>query len=68
MAGEWYLNIFKQLFISSFITTTVWFNPSPPLKKKKILLRGITVVPREIKDNCYAKGKIWGKQGALWSW
>ena len=67
MAGEWYLNIFKQLFISSFIATTVWFNPSPPLKKK-ILLRGITVVPREIKDNCYAKGKIWGKQGALWSW
>ena len=35
MAGEWYLNIFKQLFISSFIATTVWFNPSPPLKKKK---------------------------------
>ena len=68
MAGEWYLNIFKQLFISSFITTTVWFNPPPPRLKKKFLLRGITVVPREIKDNCYAKGKIWGKQGALWSW
>ena len=35
MACEWYLKIFKQLFILSFIATTVWFNPPPPPPQKK---------------------------------
>ena len=44
--------------------------PPPPLKKNfhnhcfQFLL-GITVVPREIQDNGYAK--FGGKEGALWS-
>ena len=39
------------------------YTPPPPKKKTQFLLRGITVVPREIKDNCHAKGKIRGVGG-----
>ena len=37
--------------------------PPPPPKKRQFLLRGITVVPREI-----VMGGEGGKQGALWPW
>ena len=43
------------------------YTPPPPPKKKKtqFLLRGTTVVPRQIKDNCHAKGKIRGGGGGV---